>query len=188
MLHPLVTLAGLQASRWAARDRLFSRKFQERLTKVNNNYYHWCTLASQPGAPTADHHLLQIQDLTMHKFLQLSALSLGLLCSTASLASERPDHYQGKSADTLAEAVSNFSEYNSKLEAILAKGNLSADDLHAIHQLTYTLETALGRINKDFIALGETLEKVHVASEGADTETVQQQGSLYLQTAQQVIR
>jgi uncharacterized membrane protein (DUF4010 family) len=123
----------------------------------------------------------------MRKFLQFSALSLGLLCTAASLASERPDHYQGKSADTLAEAVSNFSEYNSKLEAILAKGNLSADDIHAIHQLTYTLENALGRINADFSALGETLEKVHVASEDADTATVQQQGRLYLQTAQQVV-
>lgn len=125
----------------------------------------------------------------MRSFMQLSALSLALLFSAAGLASERVvDHYQGKPAASLPEAVANFSEYNAKLEAILAQGSLSAADLHSIHELTYTLENALKRINQDFAALGETLEQVHMASETADNVTVQQQGQAYLQAARQVIR
>jgi hypothetical protein len=125
----------------------------------------------------------------MRSFVQLSALSLALLFSAASVASERVvDHYKGQPAATLPEAVANFSEYNAKLAAILAQGSLSAADLHSIHELTYTLENALERINKDFSALSETLEQVHVASEMADSATVQRQGKVYLQTAREVIR
>ena len=125
----------------------------------------------------------------MRSFVQLTSLSLALLFSAASVASERVvDHYKGEPSSTLAEAVANFTEYNTKLEAILAQGSLSADDLHSIHELTYTLENALARINQDFTALSETLEQVHVASETADSDTVQQQGKAYLQTAREVIR
>ncbi|SNX58988.1 hypothetical protein SAMN06296273_0450 [Nitrosomonas ureae] len=119
-------------------------------------------------------------------FLTASILILGF--STFASASERPDHFKGKSANTLKEAVINFSEHNAKLEEILTKENLTPEELYNVHQLTYTLEKALKKINEEFVELAETLEKVHVASETADAETAKNQGLRYLETARQVIK
>ena len=100
---------------------------------------------------------------------------------------ERVDHYEGLPAETLEDAVKNFSEYNRKLEAVLDKGELTAEDLDTIHRLTYTLENALEKINEEFSALADTLEEVHVASETTDYETVKTKGQKYLSVARQLI-
>jgi hypothetical protein len=115
-------------------------------------------------------------------------LAAGLLLSLPALAEDRPDHFKGKPADTLKEAVSNFAEYNRKLDKLLKQKTLATKDLHEIHVLTYTLENALEKIRADLGELAETLEAVHVASENADAEAVRQQGRAYLDTAREVIR
>ncbi|MDZ7736771.1 MAG: DUF6746 family protein [Gammaproteobacteria bacterium] len=121
-----------------------------------------------------------------HLVLIITAVtSLGL--TPLAVADERPEHFEGKSAETLEQAVANFSEYNNKLEGLLARDELGAAELHEVHQLTYTLENALGRINKELEELEDTLEDVHLASERADAETVQRQGRIYLDTARTVI-
>jgi hypothetical protein len=101
---------------------------------------------------------------------------------------ERPDHFKGLTADTLEEAVKNFSEHNQQLAATLDQGELSAADIAAIHELTYTLENALEKINAELTALTDTLEEVHVASEIADRDTVLTKGREYLSTARKVIK
>jgi hypothetical protein len=116
--------------------------------------------------------------------LVTAALALGL----PALASERPDHFKGKPADTLEQAVANFSEYNRKLDTLLKQKTLAGKDMHEIHMLTYTLENALEKIRAELGELAETLEAVHVASENADADTVREQGRAYLQSARQVIR
>lgn len=120
------------------------------------------------------------------KLLMGSALSVLLLLGMVASA-ERADHFKGLPAETLEAAVKNFSEYNKKLEAVLDKGTLTAADLATIHELTYTLENALEKINEDFTALAETLEAVHVASESADSATVMTRGREYLSVSRQVI-
>lgn len=72
----------------------------------------------------------------------LFALSLSAMIQ----AEERPDHFKGKPSETLEQAVANFSEYNGKLADLLAKDALSPQDLHQVHELTYTLENALEKI------------------------------------------
>mgnify|MGYP000857523391 CR=1 FL=1 len=119
-------------------------------------------------------------------FLAASILILGFTAFAS--ASERPDHFKGKSANTLKQAVINFSEHNTKLEEILTKESLTSEELHTVHELTYTLEEALKKINEEFLELAETLEKVHVASETADAEVVKNQGLRYLETSRQVIK
>ena len=112
-----------------------------------------------------------------------------ILCfSTLTFSDERLDHFKGIPADTLEQAVTNFSEYNNKLAEILAKDNLSPKELHSVHELTYTLENALEKINVEFIELAKILETVHVASETGDAKTVKNQGTLYLNTALQIIK
>ncbi|MCH8500841.1 MAG: hypothetical protein LAT77_02895 [Aliidiomarina sp.] len=96
---------------------------------------------------------------------------------------ERIDHYKGEPSPTLAVAMKNFVEYNQRLQAVLAKNELTVEDMVLIHELTYTLENALERIREDLEELAETLEDVHVASETMDYDTAQKAGALYLETA-----
>lgn len=115
----------------------------------------------------------------------------GLLASglsTVAQAEERPSHFKGKPAETLEQAVANFSEYNGKLAELLVKETLSPHDLYQVHELTYTLENALEAINAEFIELARTLEAIHVASESGDAKKTKEEGARYLDTARQVIK
>ncbi|QJD59727.1 hypothetical protein HG264_12835 [Pseudomonas sp. gcc21] len=117
-------------------------------------------------------------------------LLIAVLIASASsslMATERPDHFKGEAAETLPQAVSNFSEYNEKLSALVEKDELTAAELHQVHELTYTLENALGKIQSELAELAETLEEVHVASEQSDAETVKTKGSEYLETSRQIV-
>ena len=99
------------------------------------------------------------------------AVTLLLFLSTAAAAEDRPDHYKGEPVETLEQAVQNFSEYNRKLEVLLEKEKLSAAEMATVHQLTYTLENALNKINAEVVKLSETLEDVHKASDPVDADT-----------------
>ncbi|AMN47424.1 hypothetical protein ACG33_10010 [Steroidobacter denitrificans] len=121
----------------------------------------------------------------------LSLLFAGALLAlslTGAAQAERPDHFRGKPAATLSEAVSNFSEYNQKLAALVAQNDLTPADMVKVHELTYTLENALKKINAELAGLAEALEEVHLASERLDAETLKTQGQKYLQTAGEIIR
>lgn len=122
------------------------------------------------------------------KFLTIPAtLLLALLAVGNTTASDRVDHFKGLPADTLEEAVRNFSEYNERLAMIVAKEELAAADMATIHELTYTLENALARINQDLAELADSLEEVHLSSETDDREDTQAKGQAYLETARRVI-
>ncbi|MCC5811502.1 MAG: hypothetical protein JJU06_14120 [Ectothiorhodospiraceae bacterium] len=120
------------------------------------------------------------------KSLSAAVLAAGLVAGAA-MASDRIDHFEGLSAETLEEAVANFSEYNNRLAGILEKESLSDDDLLRIHELTYTLENALEKINVELSELAETLEELHIASETGDDTGAQRHGAAYLETARKVI-
>lgn len=113
---------------------------------------------------------------------------LGIASFTAAHADdERPEHFKGEPAETLDQALANFSEYNAKLAEILAREELTAKDLYEVHQLTYTLENALETIRNEYAGLAETLEEVHVASEHNDNATVKSRGQAYLETASKLV-
>ena len=105
----------------------------------------------------------------------------------ASGAGERGAHFEGKPSATLAQAVANFNEYNLKLKTIL-DGKLTDADMAEVHQLTYTLENALEKINEEMSALAGTLEEVHLASEKLDRDAVLKHGRAYLSVSGQVVR
>lgn len=118
-------------------------------------------------------------------FVAVAALSL----SAVSWAdSDRPAHAKGEPADTLQQAVSNMSEYNTRLEALLARDELSPTDMHEVHMITYTLENALQKIQADLTATAEVLEEVHIASETAKPAVVKEKGQLYLQTTRTLVK
>jgi len=122
--------------------------------------------------------------------INLTTLAVTLLMSLSMLAhaEDRPDHYKGEPSETLEQAVQNFSEYNRKLEVLLNKEKLTAAEMATVHQLTYTLENALNKINAELDALSETLEVVHKASENVDAATTLSKGREYLSVSRQVIK
>ena len=113
-------------------------------------------------------------------FPAIIALSLSA-ASWADDPAARTAHSKGEPAETLQQAVTNLSEYNGKLEALLAKDELTAMDMHEVHMLTYTLENALEKIQADLGEAAVVLEEVHVASETGQPEVVQEKGQTYLQ-------
>jgi hypothetical protein len=113
-----------------------------------------------------------------------SALLLGaLVLPLTSLADERPDHFSGKPSESLEQALENFAATNAAIAELLASEDLDLVDLAAIHELTYTLENALERIDDEYDRLEEELEELHLASEGADVEHARELGRRYLENA-----
>lgn len=90
-------------------------------------------------------------------------------------------HFKGKPAETLEQAVQNLKEYNPKLEAIVNQDKISTAQMGEIHQLTYTLENALERLEKEIDIIEDLLEDVHKASEKADYEKAKKQGRAYIE-------
>lgn len=123
--------------------------------------------------------------------MKSSVLVLGCVALIASSfaisALERPDHFKGKEAKTLAEAVVNFKEANQRF-AQLQSAKLTPEAMAEIHQLTYSMEVALEKIHQETAQLKVVLEEVHVASEKMDVSTVQQQGALYLKNATTLVK
>lgn len=109
----------------------------------------------------------------------LPLLLAGLMAAPALADEERAEHFSGKPADTLAEAVTNADEANREL-ANLLDGELSDADLAKVHQLSYTMENALARIHEEVYQLEGTLEEVHLGSEAFDRERVRTNGETYL--------
>lgn len=116
--------------------------------------------------------------MTLKRSLMILPFLAALSWSTQ--ADDRLDHYQGKPADTLEQAVANFTEGNRELRQLLA-GEVSNADLARVHELSYTLENALGKMNKEMKVLAVLLEQVHLASETAKAETVQGSGRAYFE-------
>ena len=117
--------------------------------------------------------------------------TLVALCLSSTLftvqANERPDHYQAKASDTLAQAVANFSSSNQKLQRLL-DSELTPERMVEIHEITYTLEVALEKIHTEAGILKDTLEEVHIASERMDTTTVKARGEAYLTSATTLVK
>jgi mannitol-1-phosphate/altronate dehydrogenase len=97
------------------------------------------------------------------------------------------EHYRAEKAETLEQAVKNFSEYNAQVAKVLEKAELSPDDVEEIHEATYTLEEALDRIEEGMEELEEQLETLHRASEAHQEAEVRETAKAYLTTAGQII-
>lgn len=122
----------------------------------------------------------------MKRVFSTLALTSTLFLADAGIAQEdlqRPPHFKGLEAPTLAVAVANLTSHNQRLKQRLA-GNITGEDVVAIHELTYTLENALETIAEALGNIAELLEEVHVASETFDVDTIQNSGASYLQAAE----
>lgn len=99
-------------------------------------------------------------------------------------AEERPEHFEGKPAETLEAALDNLAEVNGQIGGLVADGNIAPQEHARLHQLTYTAENALAKITEELESLKATLERIHKASEDFDTATVLDQTPAYLGKSQ----
>jgi hypothetical protein len=97
------------------------------------------------------------------------------------------DHYEGLPAPSLEAAMKNLGEYNDKLAGLVERRELSPRELEEIHQLTYTLENALHRMQEELATMAEDLEAVHLASEAHDRDTVRARGKAYLSGSSKLV-
>lgn len=102
---------------------------------------------------------------------------IGVSVFSAALMAEETDHFSGKPAANLEQAVNNFNQYNQRLEKAL-----ESEDMQAIHELTYTLENALARMDADLEQMVTDLEEIHLGSEAADAERVNESAARYLES------
>jgi len=118
----------------------------------------------------------------------VAAIALGIAAWTGgALADEKVQHYEAKPSETLEDAVKNFSEYNKKLAEVLSREKLSDNDMEEVHQLTYTLEVALAKINEEMSGIVDTLEEVHLSSEERNEAKLRGVSQVYLEIATTVI-
>ncbi|CAM4100896.1 DUF6746 domain-containing protein [Vreelandella rituensis] len=113
----------------------------------------------------------------------------GLISSGVAMANDheeahdRAEHFEGKPAETMEEAVANFSEGNQQLAEMLASDELTNEQMGELHMLTYTLENALLKIDEEVKSMAVSLEEVHLGSETLDQERVATNGVDYLEVA-----
>lgn len=123
----------------------------------------------------------------MQRMLAVAAITVTLSVPGLVSAAE-VDHYEGKPSKNLDEALVNLAEYNRKLEEILGQEEISPGDMERIHQLTYTLEKALARINTEVADLAATLEQLHLSSESRERDAVREHGAGYLEGARKLTK
>ncbi len=120
----------------------------------------------------------------LHSLRHLAASGAILIAATLPLrAEEGVTHYEALPSETLAEALDNFVTYNRKMEEVLAREPLTVDDMEEVHELTYTIEVALAKINEELGDLPVVLEEVHLASEGDRPERLRGAAGVYLEQA-----
>jgi len=129
-----------------------------------------------------------LREMNMKLTGLLAALTLGLAAflGTAN-ADEKVQHYEPKPSETLEEAVQNLSEYNKLMADVLSREDLSDADMEEVHQLTYTLEVALAKINEEMGGIAATLEEVHLASEERNQAKLRGAGEVYLEVTNTVV-
>lgn len=99
-----------------------------------------------------------------------------------SLAEQDYKHAKGLPAETLAEAIKNYDQYNTKLADLLEQ-QLTPETMHEIHMLSYTLENALERIDVELTQHRDDLERIHKASEHMNADELIAYGNKYFATS-----
>ena len=130
------------------------------------------------------------------KRLTAAILSLGLFAAGPVLANgddhdhdhgdEQVQHYKAEPAPNLKVAVQNLRDYNQKLEEHLDQ-EMTVENLEKIHQLSYTLENALQRMDKDLKSIASVLEGMHLASESRNEDKVKGNAETYLENMNMIL-
>jgi hypothetical protein len=105
-----------------------------------------------------------------------------LLFSVASLASDdkKYRHFPAVASPNIEVALCNIANYNKVLTQITQQKEMSVEDMVKIHELSYTLENALGKLSSELTNAAVNLEQVHLASETLQQAVIQKHAEIYL--------
>ncbi len=119
----------------------------------------------------------------MKKYI-LTAFAVLLPSLSPAQAGEKYNHFPSLEAANTSAAFCNLAKFNQKLQAITNKKTLTAEDMVKVHELTYTLENAVIRLQKELDVIAVDLEKVHKASEHLKQDVIKNSGAKYLVATQ----
>ena len=122
----------------------------------------------------------------MRIFVILAAICLSVGAGSV-LAEKRPEHYEGKSAASLEEALANLGEANRAIAGLLQDGAAEPAELAELHRITYTAENALEKVSEELIRLQALLETLHLSSEAFDEPAVLRAGPRYLENSKALL-
>lgn len=108
------------------------------------------------------------------------ATACTVLTASIAHADEEYKHFPSIASPNTSVALCNLAKFNEKLKTIANKDTLTPEDMVKVHELTYTLESAVQRLQKDLETVAVDLEKVHKASERLDDKVVEGAGKKYL--------
>lgn len=107
--------------------------------------------------------------------------SIIILSSFFVSASDREySHFKALEPASTAEAFCFLAKYNAELAAITSKEKMSPEDMVKVHELTYTIENAVGKLKDSLTIAAEDLEKTHKASEILKHDVIKESAQMYL--------
>jgi hypothetical protein len=116
-------------------------------------------------------------------FFSLSAMSLAF-----SDGNTNANHFPSVASPTVTAAKCNLAKYNAILTKLINQPELSITDMLSVHELTYTLEQTIERLQVSLEDVAEEVEKVHKASEHLDPNVIASSGQLYQEKLQAILQ
>jgi len=117
----------------------------------------------------------------------VATIAAFVLSVSSAQAEEKYSHFPSLASENTSAALCNLEKYNEKLQAIVSKKALTPEDMVKVHELTYTLENAVIRLQADLATIAVDLEKVHKGSEHMDKSTIKQSGKSYLDATRKIL-
>ncbi len=117
-----------------------------------------------------------IEGISMKKLITLAALAV----FSSNLIAADVDHFKGKPSPDLKSALCNLQEFDKKLKMATTGDKLTPTQMAEVHQLTYTLEVAVQRVQSELAIVAEELENAHKGSEVMANEKVKKGAKEYL--------
>lgn len=118
----------------------------------------------------------------MKKFALLSAAILASIAIiphiTYAKEENKVEHYEAKEFSTVEEALAALISTSSTMASITAQEDLDGTGIEQIHQISYTTENAVAKLNAGK-SLADALEGVHLASEEHDVADLKNKFIVY---------
>lgn len=95
-------------------------------------------------------------------------------------ASDDDAHFKAIVSTDIASALCNLNTYNAELQQVTSEKDVDTMGMLKVHELTYTLENALQKIQAELITIAANLEEVHQSSESHDQTKVKTYTEKYM--------
>ena len=95
-------------------------------------------------------------------------------------ASDDDAHFKAIVSTDIASALCNLKTYNAELQQVTGEKDVDTMGMLKVHELTYTLENALQKIQAELTTIAADLEEVHQSSESHDQTKVKSYTEKYI--------